>query len=126
MVNILALGTAYHQYDFFVYPAIRKTLTRGWVTKKLPGNIPTVETFTPSSTEEMVKQCLSFYLQPYKNILLCGYDENFQIEEFVRQVYLIVEQHHTFVIQYQDCVYHVAVEGLKSVRILVGVCELKW
>ena len=141
MLTILSfLGADYHQYDFFVYPEITKVekgvfgrvwdVTGGWVTKMLPGNTPTVEAFTPLSTKEMAKKCLSFYLEHYKNILLNGYDENFQVEEFVKGVKLIVNQHQAPVVQHQNFVHSVPLEHIKDVRKFTKTLsfglELKW
>ena len=96
----------------------------GWFTKKLLGNAPTAEAFIPPSTKEMVKQCLFFYLEPYKHTLLCGYDENFCIEGFVEQVKLIVEQHHTSaVLHHGPFPSHVKVENLKEVCIMIFLCN---
>ena len=121
-ITVLILGTDYHQYDFCVYPEMTKveksgwSQALGWLTRNLLGNTPTVEAFTPPTTEEMVKQCLLFYLEPYKNFLLNGYDENFQVEEFVRQVKLIVNHHYTPIVQHHDSSPSpVTVENLKNV-----------
>ena len=58
--------------------------------------------FSPPSTEDMVKDCLHFYLEPYKDILLnkAEYQSNFSIGEFVRQVKLLFKQHHKPVVQH--------------------------
>ena len=72
----------------------------------------------PRSTEEMVKQCLRFYLEPCKDILLSeeGYPHNFRLDEFVGSVKRIFEQHYKPVVQHGDRTVPVSTDNLKDVR----------
>lgn len=53
------------------------------------------EHFTPVSTEAMARQCLPFYLEPYKAMLLSDgeYPKDFRVDDFVKQVGLIYSMH---------------------------------
>lgn len=77
------------------------------------------EGFTPPSTAKMVKQCLHYYLEPFQRLLLNedGYPINFRLDEFIRQVTRIFEQHNQPVVQHQyiSCAT-VTVDNLKDVR----------
>lgn len=96
----------YHQYDFFVYPPVRKNekglwesgkdllasfFKRGSTKQNDDKNMPKFPT-----TEEMVQLCLLFYLKPYKTLLFNDgeYPDNFRMDEFVKQVGLIYSMHH--------------------------------
>ena len=121
-------GSEYHQFDFFVFPKVRKVekhvLSRAWegfvrnfISSK--SNDTPEEGFTPPSTEKMVKQCLNFYLEPYQRVLLnkgC-YLANFRLDEFVVQVTRIFQQHNKPVVQHQNkhCPT-VSVDNIEDVR----------
>ena len=78
-------------------------------------------TFTPPLTSEMVARCLYFYLEPYRKILLneTGYPENFRVDDFVREVRVILEQHHKPVVHHKDDICPVTVDNLLTVQISV-------
>ena len=107
-------GTEYHQYDFFVYPKLT-SIDKGVFGRVLEGGVgilknlfnvqsetATEDGFTPPSTEEMVKKCLHYYLEPLKRVLLVedGYPPDFKLDEFVRQVKHIFKQHSEPVVQH--------------------------
>ena len=107
-------GKEYHQYDFLVYPKLT-TVEKGVVSRAWEGGVgwfktffgaqseaATEDVFTPPSTEKMVKQCLHYYLEPFKGVLLDeeGYPPDFKLDEFVRQVKHIFEQHNKPVVQH--------------------------
>lgn len=53
------------------------------------------DTFSPPTSKEMVRQCLFFYLEPYKTLLLNGeYPEDFRVDKFTKQVRIICSMHH--------------------------------
>ena len=114
MHHYLFAGTEYHQYDFFVYPKLTSVekgvfgraweggvgIVRNWLN--FQSDTATEDSFTPPSTEKMVKQCLGLYLQPFKGVLLDegGYPPYFKLDEFVRQVKHIFKQHNELVVQH--------------------------
>lgn len=114
-----------------MYPKATKVekhvLSRAWesgvgIVKSLfnmKGDTAPEERFTPPSTEEMVKQCLTFYLEPYKRVLLNedGYPSEFRINKLVGEVKLIFQQHKKPVVQHQSkhCA-PVPVDNLQDVR----------
>ena len=121
-------GSEYHQYDFFVYPKARKVekhmLSRAWegIVRNV-FNIKSDDTpeegFTPPSTEEMVKQCLNFYLEPFKRVLLNkdGYPADFRLDDFVVKVKRIFQQHNKPIVQHQNMNWaHVTVDNIEDVR----------
>ena len=67
----------------------------------------TEDGFTPPSTETMVKQCLRHYLEPFKWVLLDKHEDtaDFKLDEFVKQVTQVFNQHNKPVVQHQrfDC-----------------------
>lgn len=119
-------GNEYHQYDFFVYPKVTEVEKHGfweggieWVSSFFTDKDDSAsEEFIPPSTEEMVKRCLNHYLQPFKSALLNkkGYHSDFRLDEFVRQVRQIFEQHNEPAVQHKhkSCVI-VTVNNLKEV-----------
>ena len=92
---------------------------KGFFNKYILGTTAAEQTFTPPSTEEMVQQCLYFYLEPYRKILLSdtGYPEKFRVDDVVREVKVILEQHHKPVVQHVDYTCTVKVANLFKVRI---------
>ena len=75
------------------------------------------EKFDIPPTEDMMKRCLAFYLEPSKSTLLSNgeFPGNFSISEFGKQVKDILEQHTTPVVQHYNTPYPVPVEGIKLV-----------
>ena len=107
--NVCISGEEYHQYDYFVYPKALKsgrgfwnigqavTALKRWVTGQSD------EKFTPPPTEEMMQQCLLFYLEPFKDKLLNdrSYPAKLKIKEFVRKVRLLLQLHEEPIVQHQ-------------------------
>ena len=101
-IYIYISGNEYLKYDYFVYPKATKvekghlsqaaTAVRRFFTGQ---DDDRVERFTPLATDEMMKQCLLFYLEPFKDLLLhkVAYPDNFRIDHFVEQVRTIMQQH---------------------------------
>ena len=127
-------GNEYHQYDFFVYPketqVRRGILSRAWKASVdfLLSNQDSAsqeQPFSPPSTEDMVKDCLHFYLEPFKDCLLnnAGYQSNFSISEFVRQVKLLFMQHHTPVVQYSLPTHDVVT--VRNMNQVILFCKLQ-
>lgn len=124
MKKNIFVGGEYHKHDFFVYPMLEKgVLRRVW--EKAVGLIQHYSeakgAFAPPSTEEMVKQCFYFYLEPYKNILLneASYPQDFRLNEFVREVKHIFEQHEKLVVElYSSSCITVTVDNIKVVSSL--------
>ena len=104
---------------------IRRALDKGLgfirYIRNIPGDTEAEGAFDPPSTEEMVKQCLHFYLEPSKNILLAEthFPQNFILNEFVREIKHIFQQHNNPVVQHNpSSPTTVSVDNLKEVRSL--------
>ena len=80
-------------------------------------NSATEQTFTTPPTDEMIKRCLLFYLEPYQDALLNekSYPSDFSVDGFIAKVKHIFEQHHKPVVQHSQNTYEVEVEKLKDV-----------
>ena len=113
------IGDELHQFDFFVYPKVttvpKSLATRAWEAGK--GFIKSLftsgseekESFTIPSTEDMMKSCLHFYLEPTRCTLL-EFPQTFSIAEFGKQVKVIFEQHSKPVVQHDDRLCTVSVD----------------
>ena len=100
-------GEKYHQYDNFVYPKALKSRRGLWTSiKRFFGGLSDEksEYFTLTPTDEMIQQCLLFYLEPFKDVLLNdrAYPDEFRIHEFVRKVKLLFQQHEVPAVQDQN------------------------
>ena len=108
------------------------TVEKGVVSRVLEGGMGLLKTFlgvqseaatedvfTPPSTEKMVKQCLHYYLEPFKSDLLSdeGYSPDFKLDEFVRQVKHIFEQHKRPVVQHRHSSIAPVTVDIMDVRI---------
>ena len=51
------------------------------------------DTFSPPTTEEMMKRCLLFYLEPYKNTLLHIIESQVHVNTLVKQIKTVFNQH---------------------------------
>ena len=78
------------------------------------------EEFSPLSSEEMVKQCLVFYLEPYQKVIVTetGYTNDFTVDRYVAQVKRIFDQHYTPVVQHGQQICPVKIEDSKQVRMM--------
>ena len=77
-----------------------------------------VERFTPFAADEMMNQCLLFYLEPFKDLLLhkVAYPDNFRIDHFVEQVKSSMQQHkETTIVQHPDTPYTARVKRIEQV-----------
>ena len=92
---LLVPGKEYHKYDFFVYPKIEK----GSLWQRLPFTRKFKndgeDTIKLLSLEEMACKCLIFYLEPWMESLVndSEFPKGFKIDEFVREVQLVLESH---------------------------------
>lgn len=95
----------YHQYDFFVYPRTLRNekgflesgiaLLASFFKRSSTKQSGDKDTFILPTSKEMVRQCLFFYLEPYKILLLNGeYPGDFRVDEFTKQVRIIYSMHH--------------------------------
>ena len=130
----LFVAEEYHHYDFLVYPKITKVAKgffdqmketgRGIMaffgrgSSKKPAEDAKEVDFQILSTEAMAKQCLQFYLEPCKNLLLeeGEFPAGFNLDHLVNGVAGIYLQHQ------KPCVKHweqrpvyVPVAAIKSV-----------
>ena len=82
-------GKEYHKYDFFVYPKSEKGLS--WYRQTLA----TITRKFKNDEEEMANKCLNFYLEPWMKLLVNDgeFSEGFKINEFFREVSLVLESH---------------------------------
>ena len=98
------LGDEYHQYDYFVYPKLKierrhnviylvLATVKGWLFSKQDDG--KLEKVALPSNDEMMTQCLLFYLEPFKDVLLNDrvYHKEFKIHEFVRKIRFLLQQH---------------------------------
>lgn len=119
----------YHHYDFFVYPSVMKvpktffdqvrdsTIMNALFGKRNPEGSANEVDLKILSTEEMSKQCLNFYLEPYMKQLMDGkYSETFKVDDFVKRVTSVYLQHKSLSIKCNHHPSHCTVEGIPKVK----------
>ena len=95
-INIIHVGKEYHHYDFFVYPRAME-LYKGnqGAAKGFWNIIGWGSDGKDEALSSMARRCLSFYLEPYRNILLekGEYPEEFELGWFTQQVEHVYRLH---------------------------------
>ena len=127
---VLIYAGGYHHYDFFVYPSEVKLpkslfdqmrdsrLINALLGRRNPMASAKEVDVKILSTEEMAKQCLNFYLEPYVEQLLAGkYSENFKVDVFVKEVASLFFQHQKLHIKHHNLI-HRHVKDILKVKIL--------
>ena len=124
----------YHQYDFLVYPKITKVAKGffdqvmetgkgvmnalfGRSSAKKPAQDANEVDYKTLPTEAMVKQCLQFYLEPYKKLLLQDgeFPAGFRVDRLVKEVTHLYLQHQKPRVKHRDGPAQVSVEHIPSV-----------
>ena len=126
----------YHHYDFFVYPSEVKLpksiydqvrdsrLMNVLFGRRNPAAGAKEVDAKILSTEEMAKQCLNFYLEPYVEQLLSGkYLENFKVDVFVKEVASLFLQHQQLSIKRSIPIRH-QVKDISKVKCFKDAGEL--
>ena len=86
------------------------------------------EHFTPASAAAMAKQCLPFYLEPCKSLLLNDgeYPKNFTIDSFVKDVKRTYTMHMKQHVQHRGFPVSVTITGFQEVIYCDNVCNMYW
>lgn len=131
---MIILAGEYHHYDYFVYPSelkvpksffdqVRDTGTKimsAIFGKRTPAaSAKEVKEVDAKilTTEEMAKQCLNFYLEPYmKQLLDEKYSESFRVDGFVNKVASLYSQHVCLSIKRRHDPSPFRVEGIQKVK----------